>query len=401
MRQTECSPHKRLNYIESGVGLFHMHIAVLVMLYRIHGGNVKEFGSLSYWMKVLDRNRHTLWDGHKELVKDFRKCQELFDNVLDGYILGLIAHLCGCESTDDLINILGGRNDIGRIIEGISDRLIDFNRVNGQRTSSKRDRKHENLTLFIQHGLVLRNFIHAMKYGDIGRVLVSLRYFTVWFQASKQYNYANETIHLGACLKVIWSPGLRRFVLQNMLVNLTGKKDGFYACDQLNEHVVREIKAMMMHNVTPTTDEYLRKTLSPQILFFLNIKEKMAEECDTTPFDTHHQEVNPFKDILKIVRNCLREHVYTSDYDRGDEEEAQVLDLFISGQQKLSNTRRLSEYKTKISQMGFRGIVEMRMNVEDLDERTDENEVNDDEFDVEGEDMILGAFGEDEDWLLS
>jgi len=30
-----------------------------------------------------------------------------------------------------------------------------------------------------------------------------------------------------------------------------GKPDGFYACGELNEHVVREVKKMMAHNATP------------------------------------------------------------------------------------------------------------------------------------------------------
>jgi hypothetical protein len=72
-----------------------------------------------------------------------------------------------------------------------------------------RDRPHENFVLFMQHRLILRNFSEAMKTGDVGRVLASLSYFTIWFQATKQYNYARETpVHLTACLKRIWSVDL-------------------------------------------------------------------------------------------------------------------------------------------------------------------------------------------------
>ena len=115
--------------------------------------------------------------------------------------------------------------------------MVDFNR----RASSEHDQIHENITLIIQHGLVLQNFIDAARCGDVGGVLVSLNYFTIWFQAPKQFNYANETTYLRSCLAAIWSPGLRQFMLQNMLPNLSSERDGFYPRDQLDEHVVREV----------------------------------------------------------------------------------------------------------------------------------------------------------------
>ena len=163
---------------------------------------------------------------------------------------------------------------------------------------------------------------------------------------------------------------------------------------------VREVKAMMAHNATLAADEHLRLTLSPQILFFLEIKRKLAEECDAFLFDTHHKEVDPFVDIQKVAANCLREQVYTLNYDRDSEQQVQALDLFIMGQEKLSNTRRLSEYKSKISEMGFRGIVELRAQASpEGDDEAENDGLYEEEFEIEEDNIILGAQGGDNDWL--
>jgi hypothetical protein len=105
------------------------------------------------------------------LIEDFRACQALVDVVLVSYIIGVLAP------------------DIGAYIDELSDRLSDFETVNNHRMRRDgRDRPHENLVLFMQRGLILRNFNDAMKTGDVGRVLAWPRYFMIWFQATKQHN---------------------------------------------------------------------------------------------------------------------------------------------------------------------------------------------------------------------
>ena len=66
--------------------------------------------------------------------------------------------------------------------------------------------------------------------------------------------------------------------------------------------------------------------------------------------------MNPFRNILKIVGNCLQEHVYTSDYDRDDEKEMQMLDLFISDQQNSATLDVLANIKQRSRKWDFEGL---------------------------------------------
>ena len=238
----------------------------MVMLFRGHGGSEKELGTLPYWIRLLQRNQNMLWDSHKHLVKDFRACYELFGQIVDGYLLGWLAKRCGWEKGSIALIFDSQPAIIREKIESLAEELANFKQTHTRRHADPCARD-ENTILFLQHGLILRNLHHAMANSDVRRLLMSFRHTTCWFQSSRQYNYAQETIHLTACLEKIWSPEFKDFMLNQCLVNVTGKPDGFYATDLLNEHIVREVKKMMVHNATPKTDRFLRETISPQVMF--------------------------------------------------------------------------------------------------------------------------------------
>lgn len=396
----ECSPEKRLNYIEATVGLFHLEVAVLVMLFRGHGGSDKEHGTLSHWIKHLKRNKNTLWDGQKQLIKDFRACFDLFGHIVDGYLVGFVAERCGWTN-GGLGKAFEDTIDIQDTIAELAARLADFKQVETHRQSAiaARDRLHENMILFLQQGLILRNFHNAMAHGDIGRLLISFRHLTLWFQASTQYNYAQETIHLTACLQRIWSPEFREFMLQHCLISIMGKPDGFYACDELNEYVVREVKKMMVHNASPKTDEHLRETISPQVMFSMRLKMKVAEESDATYiFDYHHQEVDTSAEVEAVALDSLRRKVFKHIPGRSDSIKKEVPDLLMAGLKELCTTERLTNYKRRVAAMGIRGVVELqrksRNGVEEEGEEQDEDDIQ-----IEKESLIGGMEDDEDAWL--
>ena len=224
-RQCSCSPKARLNYIQSAAGLLHMEMAVLLLFYRTHLGTESDVCSLSRWIKELNRIDTKLWDKNSANVNNFNACMDFFNIVLDGCILAVFANACGAKSVQELSQRFS-QIDIEKKIDDIAQFLVKFDQVNKNRSNKLQDSAHDNLILFCQHGLTLRNFSKAIRAGDPGRYLASLSYFTVWFQGSRQTNYATETLYLTAMLKGCWSPEFREFFLENSLINLSGKKNG-------------------------------------------------------------------------------------------------------------------------------------------------------------------------------
>jgi hypothetical protein len=116
--------------------------------------------------------------------------------------------------------------------------------------SELRDRMLKKQWLLIQQGLSLRSFNRAMREGDSGRVVSSLTYFTVFFQATSQNGYSQETLHLTACLREYWSEGYKKFWMDTCLMNPSGKKKGWLACDAMTEHVVRIVEELFPANIS-------------------------------------------------------------------------------------------------------------------------------------------------------
>jgi len=374
-RQSRCSPGRRLNYIEAATGLFHLEIQVLAMIFRTHLSDDHDNCSLARWIIELNRDKNKLWNGQRNLVKDFRSCLDFWDILVDGYLIATPASYVGFNSLTEFRKNLAEKSDVSiRLVDKIkafAGDLAVFGRVNTIRKTNpvaQRDQTYENHFLFLQHALTLRNFTLAMRHGDPGRVRVSLSYFTVWFQASKKFNYAMECLHLTACLSKLWSDELVKFWMQNCLINPSGKKEGWMACDYLGEYVVREVKNMMPFNINEATGNTLRNKYSPQIMVFRDTRKKMQEETDALTFGFHSSTVKTHVDVERVVKRLMNEQFSKMQLNRPTGDDPERGDLHIAGIEELGKTKRIAEYIEKVqTQQGF-------LNVE-WDEATEEIEV--------------------------
>ena len=169
---------------------------MLVLLYRTHLGQSTDLCALERWIAELEKNRNKIWNADKDIVKNFRASEDFFEIVLDGYLVASIIHACGFgESTEFLTNISTvPRETLSKAIEALAEHLAQFKQVAQMKSapSELRDRPLENMTMFMQQGLTMKNFKRAMRDGDPGRALASLSYYTVWFQASSQNKYTKK-----------------------------------------------------------------------------------------------------------------------------------------------------------------------------------------------------------------
>jgi hypothetical protein len=289
--------------------------------------------------------KQVLWTGGKNPMKDFRSCQRFWDFVLDGYIIAAITARCGFTTID---NFISGMNEteVSTATGALAKDLSSFSEVARMRElpNETRDRDHENHLLLLQHGLVLRNFVLAMRQGDSGRVQTSLSYFTVWFQATKKHNYASETIHLTACLKRLWSDEMKEYWMENCLINPSGKVEGFMACDFLGEYVVREVKRMMHHNLTDVTARWLYEVIAVQVLLFREVRKKMAEECDSPMGGMHSSSVSTQAEVANVAQQLLRDGVTEQKPGRGSIDGLESEDLHGAGLTALGTTVRIGKY---------------------------------------------------------
>jgi hypothetical protein len=266
--------------------------------------------------------------------------------TVDAYIIGTIAERAGYSSIYAFIEYIPKCNNLSTLIEGLAKELIDLDYTMKQRNEPllNRDGVFENQTLLLQHGLILRNYLLAMRHGDSGLVRISLKIFTIWFQATRKHNYAQETIHLTACLERVWSLEMREFWMDNCLINPSGNPTGFQACDFFGEWVVREIKSMMPHNYDPKNALFLQESLAYLITTFRNIRTKIIQETGAQSYGQHSHTVTSAVDTSIIAERLLNEHVNSFRAGRTGEIESEVHDLFSKGLASLGTGARIGEY---------------------------------------------------------
>jgi hypothetical protein len=328
-----------------------MGVSVAALLFKTHYGKETDVASLATWLEELERNIPSMWNGDNSQVKDYRAAEDFFNLVLDAYIIATLSdcHFPGQQNIEHFAARLPSLSD-DTIKEGIEKTAIylsNFGVVSKMRKRSNRDVVEENVVLFLQQGLVFRNALLAMRQGDSGRVVNSLIYFTAWFQGSGKFNYASETLRLVACLRKLWSDDLVEFWLDNCLINISGKREAFLACDMLNEYVVREVKAMMQPNVTPASDEYLRRNLSLLVMYFRELRRCFSDQLESNDKDFHSSKVNPWKDIEVIVNRMLKDGICTHTEGR-EARDAEARDLFMEGLKELGVGNGVANLRSSI-----------------------------------------------------
>jgi len=374
-----------LDFVEASTGLFHLEIQVVSMIFDTHLGTPDDPFSLSKWIADLGRDTRRMWSAEKRTVKLFRACLQLVDHVLDGYLLAAVVKESQLPSVSQFLELAKSKSlsakDLTSCLTRVADLMTNYSEVTLQRRRipSNRDTDYESHTLFIQQALILRTYHLAMRHGDSGVVVACLSYFTVWFQSTGRFNYANETIHLTACLKRLWSPELRQYWMENCLINPSGSREGWMACDYLGEYIVREVKSMMHHNVTPATDKFLREVISPLILTFRDARKNMWKACDANFQSQHSTAVSASVDIRHIADRVLRFHM--SEYQQGRIETFEAADLYGKGLESLLSFKKLDAHVTRIEKdKGFSATHwgQEEVEVEDEDEEFQDIEEQED-----------------------
>lgn len=350
----------QLNYIEAVAGLFHLQMSVLTLLFRTHFGADHDISSLRQWMKWLKRDSN-IYSVKKGSIKNFRACHQFFNHVLDAHILAAVAAELRVDNCSDLCSKLESENwreAVKRVTEKYSGlTLVSGWREEGKKPDGKRDIVRENAVLFLQHGLMYRDFCDSMRCGDTGRVKHCLSFFMTWFQGSTLKNYAAETLHMVACLDCLWSPKLRLFWLDNCLVNFSGSPKGFMACDLLGELIIRELKDLISHLNSQASDDYFRNVLSPQVMTIREIRNNMLRITNATNYYQHSSTGNPWNDVRVVTEKLLsagifdfvpgRTHInHTGEDDIKAYTEA--ADLHVVGVEKIWNGKSIDRYKDKI-----------------------------------------------------
>jgi len=189
--------------------------------------------------------------------------------------------------------------------------------------------------ILVMHDLMtLREMRHAIKHGHPTRVFRMLKYWTPMFYAGRSYNYANECMELSHNLLHDWPPDSAKALLAGMLVNNSGRKDGFVEADLNCEHLNRRIQALTRGpNVTPR----MLALAAPAVGHIRHLTEDIFREMGVEEQNQKHSHVQQHKDVQALVHHFLQHKVF--DFRSDVATERTVTDLYPTGLQCLAGQK--------------------------------------------------------------
>ncbi|OJT14839.1 hypothetical protein TRAPUB_8633 [Trametes pubescens] len=213
-------------------GLFHYKMAATHGLLELHYGTQSRSdpGSLVNHNASLNRKPIVLTS-----FPPFRTARDLIFVSLYARVLHCLLLVSGCDSLDYANTQVAQRVREKREEERRAWEAARQEQVPSQGPDDddekfvpkEGDEVFENAILYMRDGLVMREYNDAVKSGDSGRVVTVLKLWALAFRGSGRTKYAYEMLHLIHNLTHVWPASLRKIILQNWLVNPTGKPNAW------------------------------------------------------------------------------------------------------------------------------------------------------------------------------
>ncbi|THU99818.1 hypothetical protein K435DRAFT_794635 [Dendrothele bispora CBS 962.96] len=191
------------------------------------------------------------------------------------------------------------------------------------------DRVLANSILFMWEYSLWVELDYAVPEGDIGRVWEIMKIWVFIFAGSSNSNYRDLLLDMYCLFRYESSKDLKDAIWNNWLVNVEGELGNWMADDLLQEHYNRWFEANLQKSNSNFDDKFLRKVLSPNVEFFLRLKEEFESalglhqrsKSHTSPHLRHE-----YRQLLTLYREeqlhifCSRRsmgHAATNLFDKG------------------------------------------------------------------------------------
>ncbi|KAJ6549750.1 hypothetical protein B0H19DRAFT_883435, partial [Mycena capillaripes] len=182
---------------------------------------------------------------------------------------------------------------------------------------------------------------YAILDGDVGRVFEILKIFIFTFAGSSNQNYMRYMLDLYTLLEYKCSPELKAALLNNWLINLLGEIGKFIEGDLMQEWNNRWLSQISGQRGGDYDDKFYWKTIAPNVLHFLKIKEDMESAFKLKLRSKSHTSPH-LRDETKILLQLYKDeelHSFRSGRSMGHA----AVNQFDRGYQRLED-EKLADY---------------------------------------------------------
>ncbi|KAK0219336.1 hypothetical protein EDD85DRAFT_924132 [Armillaria nabsnona] len=360
-------------------GLFHAKIADCHGLMTVHWGKpnagVRNPGSLAFHNTVLNRLPIKLTS-----LPTFRVSRDLVFVSLYGRVLHCLLRVSGKRTLQKVAESVQDWDMLVTLASTIKSQFTNVNVMEDLRDerksadiTEKGDIVYKNTVLFLRDGLIAREFHDAIKCGDSGCILLVLKIWALSYRGSGRTKYAYEMLYIIHNLTHVWPKGIRDIILNNWLVNTTGRDNGFCEVDLMQEHMNFWIKSFYKAHGSNASWEWL-EMISPCVNILRHFTRSLNSVLGAN-LGTNHAPPDLMKDIAAIMKSLKQHDVYVIKRGRVlDDDDAPVKDIIAVGLQQLTHgkTNPLKEYNKEFSHLQARRRLVPVVPVQQTDNDNDE-----------------------------
>ncbi|KAJ7703927.1 hypothetical protein B0H17DRAFT_1193860 [Mycena rosella] len=237
------------------------------------------------------------------------------------------------------------------------------------------DRVLSNSILFLMEFGWWIELNYAIPEGDVGRVFEIWKIFIFTFAGSSNQNYMKYMLDLYALLEFECSPELKEALLNNWLMTLCGEIGTFVEGDIMQEWNNRWLTQISGQRGGDFDEKFYRKTIAPNVLHFLQIKEDIE-----SAFDLKHRRLAVLFSLFMPLPNCAKLQQPVNDSVISDERLFSGSDLTVTVD---PDTGRLSDDWYEPEE--FEALVERLCGPELQEEESEDEEPESDEPETESE----------------
>ena len=273
-----------------------------------------------YQLRNLINRRNVVKDTKKNVVA----CEDFMLLLTEAHILAAAMTLFGMESLEDTpshemftvseeTDSLQRRDILLKAAGQIVTSFVDVSFGKGEKrtpSSAPSDGVKAYACEILNLGLLLMEFIDAIRQEDGHRICRCWRYMMLIFKANGRTNYSIEAVHLLLQLQFTLSPRMAAQLKWNRTVNIHGRPGKNVSSDLHMEHLNRECKnaiSSMGANITGKSIQKVGRAIKVLSETVHNLDEMLGVPQESG----YHTTRSSKKDLAKVLQQIQDTHIFS------------------------------------------------------------------------------------------
>ncbi|KAG8703080.1 hypothetical protein FRC11_010988 [Ceratobasidium sp. 423] len=276
---------------------------------------------------------------------DFFTNDEFLRHKLFALIRSLWMSYSGTDSVEKLVKwvSVSSEDTLSETAQRILDERISSEALETLSNEHESDQVLENTILQCHDLLQYYAVRHSIRTGNVGSLEDLIPSLVVYFKGRENFNYAQELAEYMQWMLYEAPPGMRDAVRDHCwLVNTSGREDGFYESDRLQEHNNGRQKKYGSPPQTASWESH--KEIAPAIPILGELAEKTEDLLFNFQRTRVHKEVDAELDISWLASRHLASKIHTHTPNRKLEDETDLSKDYVRlGTQSLLHTNWLAK----------------------------------------------------------